>query len=173
MYEESYVKELIAERDKAKEKARKLEQQTENEKKSKEEESLKAKGDYETLTKKVEEDRITAQNKAQAQIQKERLSTLAAKHGMVNPDDVALFTGAIVFDPEYNITNTDEVEKAFEEFKKAKPYLFKSLEKVNVPRVDNTPIKKVGEEFLSTMSKSDLMNQVGEEMLNTYRGNRK
>src|SRR5689334_22856853 len=81
-YEESYVKELIAERDRAKEKLRKVAEQTDADAKKREEETLKAKNDYEGLVKLHQAEHEKAINSAKSLIVNNFLAKLAVKHGL-------------------------------------------------------------------------------------------
>lgn len=141
LYEESVVKEIIAERDKVKEKLRKLESQSAEQAKQREEETLKAKNDFEGLTKLHQAEYERAINSAKSLIVNNYLTSMAVKNGINEPADVALFNFDLELDDDYSVTNGEAVEKAFQDFKKAKPYLFKTEDnKKPVPRTHNSPV---------------------------------
>jgi hypothetical protein len=142
MFEESYVKELIGERDKVKEKLRKIEADAEAATKKAQEAQLKAANDFEGLTKLHQTEHEKAMLAARSLIVNNFMTSLAVKHGLQDPADIALFNAEIELDDDYQVTNAKDVEKAFEDWKKSKSYLFKVEDKRFVPKTDNYPYRK-------------------------------
>lgn len=157
LYEEAVVKDLIAERDKAKEKLRKLSEASETESKKREEELLKSKNDYEGLVKLHTAEHEKAINSAKSRVINSYLKELGLKHQMNELSDISLFNGEIEIDDDYDISNEKDIEKAFEEFKKSKPYLFKATDGKPVPKTDNSPNKKIDITPSSKISLVDIL----------------
>lgn len=169
LYEESVVKEIIAQRDTLKERIRKIEADTQVEAKKREEDSLKAKNDYDGLVKLHLSEHEKAINAAKSLIINNYLTTMATKHGLNDPADIALFTPQLELDTEFSVKNGAEVEKAFEDFKKKKPYLFKSDSKT-VPGTDNRQISKPDADSTIPQSRAQAIDEIGKSMLEGYRG---
>jgi len=172
LYEESVVKEIIAERDKAKERLRKIESdQTANSKKS-EEDQLKAKGDYEKLVELKNVETLKAIKAAQGHVAKAHMISLAVKNGMIDPDAVSMFTAELKFNEQFEIENITEIEKQFEDFKTKKPYLFKTEKKPVLP-TDNKPFKKPDTNQFEGLTRNQMLEAAGQKMSEDYFGKSK
>jgi hypothetical protein len=139
MYEESYVKEIIAARDEAKRKLRTIEDEKAQVSKQLEDEQLKAKGDYEALAAKLKTERETEHQELISIIKSTYLESLGQSQGIIKTEYMNLFNSDIKFSG-LEISNDEEVKKAFETWKKENPHLFK--EQKQIPKTDSKPFKK-------------------------------
>lgn len=132
----SRFKEVLDRAKKAEETLSELQRKQEETTRLAEEEKAKASGDYSKLV----ESYKTKESRLKDKIVQSVLIGLGAKHGLNDPADVRLFDAELEVDADtYEIKNLSEVEKAFEDWKKNKSYLFKSADTKPVPKTDNQP----------------------------------
>ena len=131
----------------------------------KEEEALKAKGQYEELAKKKQLETEKAVNAARQRIANAYLTEIGLKHGIVDTDALSLFEGKIEFDENFNITNAEKIAESFEkEFKAKKSYLFNKQNsqpspKPAIPKTDNSPVGTPREDIIVPRNYQDRLAQ--------------
>lgn len=168
LYEESVVKEIIAERDKAKERLRKIEtDQTklEEERRSKE---LKDKNDYETL---MAESKLKTEKQHQLlknKVAEMELHKLGVEHKLAKPEYLSIFKSTVDVDDEFQVKNLDSVKKDFEQFKKDNPNLFLAEDKKLVPKTDSKPFKKPDSNQFEGISREQMLEAAGQKISEEY-----
>jgi len=136
IYSEEVFKEVVKQRDEIKDRLRSIELANEENTRKYQEEQLKSKGDYETLAKIKTEQSQIAVEAAHEYITDAYLSRLGSKYGIIDEEAISMFAVEFEFSDDFKIMNSDEVEKKFQEWVKAKPYLFKPIDKKPVPKTD-------------------------------------
>jgi len=135
-----------------------LEEQQTNAQREYETKQLEEQGNYKQLAERVQQEREQAVRSAYEYISDAYLTQLAAKHGIVDPDAVQLFVAEFEFTPDFKISNTEAIDKKFEEWKSSKPYLFKGDDKP-VPRTDNNPYRKPAADDIKQFTNVDLIRR--------------
>lgn len=138
VYHEDLFKEVVKQRDDIKEKLRLLEGTNAANLKKIEEETMVSKGEYEKLISLKKNEFDTAIASAKKTVIESHLISLGIKYGILDPSDMKLFDSTLELDEFYRVKNTEELEKSFVEWKKKKPYLFKTEDKKPVPKTDNS-----------------------------------
>ena len=123
IYSAEAFREVVAARDAAKQKLRAFEEEKEKTIKLKEEESLRAQGEYTKLMEKVAAERVQEKEALTNLLANNFLTSIAGEFGLAKPEYLKLLPVKVQLEG-MEIKNVDEVKKSFEEFRKSNPNLF-------------------------------------------------